>query len=399
MSRRSTLSTDPFYLINTSATTANQTRTSPHRAWAEINLSHLRHNVSEIKRIIPGSCGIIAVVKANAYGHGAVEIARCLNGIGITRFAVAEINEAILLRERGVYGDILILGYTAPERAPELARYKLIQTIVNLEHAESLESRGIHLDVHIKIDTGMNRLGEPSENLESIRRCYQFAHLRVTGTFSHLAESPGLSREEIHFTNLQVKKFNRVIDTLKASGLDPGLVHIQSSYGILNYPGLIYDLVRPGIALYGLLSSEEDRVTVQINLRPVISLKASVTQVKEVPARAHIGYGHAFIAPSKMKIAVISLGYADGIPRALSEQGGYVLIRGQRAAIIGGICMDQFMVDVTSITDVGQGDTATIIGQDGKEVITAGQIARRCGTVTNEILSRLGDRVERVYNT
>lgn len=387
--------------IHTSTNPTHRTKTgaSSHRAWAEINLSHLQHNVSEIQQVLPKPCRIMAVVKANAYGHGSIEIARYLNRIGISWFAVAEINEGIQLREHGVFGDILVLGYTSPERARDLARYKLTQTLISTEYGESLNAYGVSLKVHVKVDTGMNRLGEPSDHFESILQCYQFDHLQVTGTYSHLAESDGLSPEQVEFTRLQMGKFDQVLDGLRTAGIDPGLVHLQSSYGILNYPGMSYDLVRPGIALYGLLSHEGDRVLAQADLHPVLTLKAAVTQVKDVPAHCPVGYGRAFISPYDMKIAIVSMGYADGLPRNLSSHGGYVLIRGQRASIIGSICMDQMIVDVTTIAGVKQGDTATIIGQDEEQLITAGQIASRSGTVTNEILSRLGDRVERVFCT
>ncbi|MEC0241218.1 serine racemase VanT catalytic subunit [Paenibacillus dokdonensis] len=374
-----------------------QKEASRDRAWAEINLEHVRHNAAELQWLLPSKSKIMAVVKANAYGHGSTEVAKCLNQQGINHFAVAEIGEGIRLRKQGVLGEILILGYTSPELASGLAKYRLTQTLVSREYGEALEAYNVHLNVHIKIDTGMNRLGEPYQELESIMKCYQFPHLHVTGTFSHLSMSDSLSQAESDFTQLQLQHFDEVIGQLKAAKFDPGQVHIQSSYGILNYPEVRYDLVRPGIALYGLLSHEGDEVRAHADLRPVLSLKATVTQVKEVGAHHPVGYGYNFLPSHDIRIATVSIGYADGIPRSLSDHGGYVLIRGQRASIIGSICMDQLTVDVTSIDGVQQGDTVTIIGQDGRETITASQIAGRCGTVTNEILSRLGSRVERVY--
>lgn len=370
---------------------------SPPRAWAEINLEHLRHNALELQRMLPSGCGIMAVVKANAYGHGSTQVAQFLNRAGLTCFAVAEIEEGISLRKHGVNGDILILGYTSPERASDLSRYRLTQTMVNREHGQALEERGFGLKVHVKVDTGMNRLGEPYQEKESILECYQFPHLQVTGTFSHLSMSDGLGKDQVDFTNTQLQNFDCTVAEIEAAGFDPGQLHIQSSYGILNYPNLRYDLVRPGIALYGSLSHEGDEVLIQADLRPVLSLKATVTQVKDVEAHHSVGYGFNFIPPHDIKIATISIGYADGIPRLLSDHGGYVLIRGKRASIIGSICMDQLTIDVTSIDGVTQGDTVTLIGQDGADSITASQIAGRCGTVANEILSRLGSRVERVF--
>ncbi|MED5020393.1 serine racemase VanT catalytic subunit [Paenibacillus chibensis] len=368
-----------------------------HRAWAEIHLGHLRHNAVELQRLLSAGTRIMAVIKADAYGHGSVEVAQTLNRSGIRHFAVAEIGEGIRLRQHGIQGEILILGYTSPELASMLAYYRLTQTLVSREYGESLESYGAPIHVHVKIDTGMNRLGEPYEDLPSIRACYRFPHLQVTGTFSHLSMSGSLEEAETDFTREQFRRFNHVIGQLKLEGVDPGQVHIQSSYGILNYPVDGYDLVRPGIALYGLLSQEGDQVRRRADLRPVLTLKAAVTQVKEVEAGHPVGYGRDYVPFRNIRIATVSIGYADGIPRSLSEHGGCVLVRGQRASIIGSICMDQLTLDVTSIDGVRQGDTVTLIGQDGEETITASEIAGRCGTVTNEILSRLGSRVKRVY--
>lgn len=367
------------------------------RAWAEINLADVRHNAAELQRIAPPATRTMAVVKANAYGHGSIEVAEELSRAGINHFAVAEIGEGISLRKYGIRGEILILGYTSPELAPELARYRLTQTLVSREYGEILESHGVRLHVHVKIDTGMNRLGTPDQDMESILACYRFPHLQVTGTFSHLSMSDSMGEAEQDFTYEQMRRFDEVIGKLEASGVNPGYAHIQSSYGILNYPEARYDLVRPGIALYGMLSREKDQVRSHADLRPVLSLRAVLTQVKEVQAGHPVGYGHRFVPAHDIRIATVSIGYADGIPRSLSDHGGCVLVRGQRASIIGSICMDQLTVDVTGIEGVRQGDTATLIGQDGTESITASEMAGRCGTVTNEILSRLGSRVERVY--
>ncbi|UVI30667.1 serine racemase VanT catalytic subunit [Paenibacillus spongiae] len=372
---------------------------SVRRAWAEINLDHLDHNLLALKTALPSRCDIMPVVKANAYGHGSIQVAQYLNRIGVNQFAVAEIEEGIELRKHGVKGDILILSYTPLGRAYDLFRYRLTQAIVSAEYGQALNQCGLKLKAHVKIDTGMNRLGEPYENIQAIISCYRLEHLHVMGTFSHLSVSDSTRSEQAAFTNMQVERFLHVIRQIEAAGCSPGAVHIQSSYGILNYPAIDCDLARPGIALYGLLSREDDAVMAPIELRPVLSLKAAVAQVKEVRANSPIGYGHKFIPSQDIRIATLTIGYGDGIPKTLADNGGYVLIRGQRAGIIGNICMDQFMVDVTAIHGIRHGDTATLIGQDGSETITAGQIASRCGTVTNEIVSRIGSRVERVYTS
>lgn len=370
-----------------------------HRAWAEIHLNHLEHNGLELKKVLPSDCQLMAVVKADAYGHGSIHVAKHLAKSGVKHFAVAEISEGIALRKQGINGEILIFGYTAPDRFCDLARYRLTQTVFSADYGNMLNEYGRKLKIHIKIDTGMHRLGENDANIEEILAMYRYPKLQVTGTYSHMAAADSHKQDDIEFTYLQLERFNRVVDQLKAEGVKPGTLHMQSSYGILNYPEIHLGLARPGIALYGLLCDENDKVKVQVNLRPALSLKARVSQVKYIQSGTSIGYGRNFIAAQDMKIATVSIGYADGFPRVLAEKGGCVLIRGQKAQITGNICMDQLMVDVTHIDGVQQGDIVTLIGQDGEQRITAGQIARQSGTITNEILSRIGNRVERVYLT
>ncbi len=368
-----------------------------HRAWAEINLDNLDHNLSELRRVLPSETGIMAVVKADAYGHGAVRIAKRLYAGGVRLFAVAEIDEAAALRKKGVKGDILILGYTPTDRLEELIRFKLTQTVTSAEDAERLQAFGKKLMVHIKIDTGMNRLGEPWNRTEKVLSMYRHSHLQVLGTFSHLAVADSLEPDDVSFTRTQIARFNDLVGLIRDDGRPTGMLHLQSSYGILNYSEVNTDWARPGIALYGLLSDERDRVLADIDLRPVLTLKASVTRVTIVRAGESVGYGRSFVASRDTKVASVSIGYADGVPRELSERGGTVLIQGRRAKIIGKISMDQIMVDITSFTDVKPGDTVTLIGQDGDSLITAGEIARLTGTITNEVVCSIGSRVSREF--
>ncbi|WP_234032736.1 serine racemase VanT catalytic subunit [Paenibacillus faecalis] len=372
-----------------------------HRAWAEINLAYLRHNLTELKRVLPKDCEIMAVVKANAYGHGAPQVAKFLTRENIKHFAVAEISEAIALRKQGIHAEILILGCTAPERFGDLVRYRLTQTAVSADYAAGLnayaEKVGKKIKVHIKIDTGMGRLGERYENIDRICSIYRHASLQVMGTYSHLSVSGSRTAEDIAYTKMQIDRFYHVIGQIREAGLSPGVLHIQSSHGILNFPDIRCGLARPGIALYGLLGMENSQPPVNIHLRPVLSLKAKVVQVKTIDAEQPVGYGRNYVPIQTSRIAAVSIGYADGISRALFGEGGYVLVRGQRARIAGNICMDQMMIDVTHIDGVQAGDTVTLIGQDGQEIITAEQIARRCGTIPNEVLSGIGARVERFY--
>ncbi|AJY73508.1 serine racemase VanT catalytic subunit [Paenibacillus beijingensis] len=367
------------------------------RAWAEINLEHLDHNLRELKNALPPSTQIMAVVKAEAYGHGSIRIAKRLYRAGVRCFAVAEIDEGIKLRRKGVRGEILILGYTPTHRLGDVVRFRLTQTAVSANDAERLQAFGKKIKVHIKIDTGMNRLGEPYDDTERVLSMYRHSRLKVTGTFSHLAAADSLEQEDVAFTRMQIERFESIVRQVRAVGFRPGMVHLQSSYGILNYSELNLDVARPGIALYGLLSSECDRIRADVDLRPVLTLKARVTRVNGVRAGESVGYGRSFTAPLDCKVATVSIGYADGIPRELPERGGCVLIHGQRARIVGKMCMDQMMVDVTDINDVRQGDPVTLIGQDGENRITAGEIAEMAGTITNEVVSALGARVSRIF--
>ncbi len=363
------------------------------RAWTEINLHYLQQNIEELKHVIPKSCSIMAVVKADAYGHGSVEVVRGLQNSGIERFAVAELGEAIELRKNGIKSSILILGRTDESRFEELVRYKLMQTVVDFDYGQLLDAYGKKITVHVKIDTGMGRLGESYTDYSRVKQIYLFKNLNIVGTFSHLSSADKLDEQSIAFTHLQKDRFFSLIEQLRKDGVEPGAIHLQGSYGILNYPDIDCDLVRPGIALFGM----EDRVYANANLLPVLSLKAMVTKVRTVESGTSVGYNRIFEAKRKSIIATVSIGYADGVSRQWSEAGCEVLVKGKRASIAGTICMDQLMVDVTHIDEVVPGDIVTLIGRDGDEKITVEQVAARCNTIANEIFCRLSKRVERIY--
>ncbi|TVX99947.1 serine racemase VanT catalytic subunit [Cohnella terricola] len=370
---------------------------SKHRVWAEIDMDHLAHNLRQLQHIVPSGTEIMAVVKADAYGHGVSGIAKRLEDEGVGFFAVADVDEAVALRRRSIRGEILVLGYTATNRLRDIVKYSLTQTAVGAEDAERLQAYGAPMKIHVKIDTGLGRLGESFEHLDRILSMYRHSRLQVTGTFSHLASADQGEAEGKAFTIAQIRRFQDILGQIRNAGYDPGRLHIQSSYGILNYEVKGMDFVRPGIALYGLLSSDGDETRSVVDLRPVLSLKATVVLVKKVHEGETIGYGGSFMASRSSIVATLSVGYADGIARKLSERGGCVLIRGQRARIVGKICMDQMLVDVTDIADVRQGDIATLIGEDGGQMVTAGEWAWRTETITNEIVASIGSRVERVY--
>ncbi len=367
------------------------------RAWAEISLPNLRHNTEALRRALPGGCRLMAVVKANAYGHGDVAICRCLSRVGVDAFAVATVDEGVRLRKSGVRGEILVLGYTPVSRAGELSWYRLTQAVVDAEHARELDGSGKRLRVHIKVNTGMNRLGEDWGHVAEIASVFSLRRLRVTGIFTHLCVSDRLGGVETALTERQIGAFRSLLDGLRKEGIPIPLTHLQSSYGVLNYPGLPCDLARVGIALYGVLSTSEGAVRQSVALRPVLELKSRVVLVRSVRPGEGVGYGREFTVREDMRVAVVSIGYGDGLPRSLSLGKGRMLIRGRFAPVVGRICMDQLAVDVTGISDVRRGDMVTLIGTDGGERISAEEVAAASGTITNELLSRLGGRLERVF--
>ena len=366
------------------------------RAWIELDQDALSHNVAALRAMLPETCRLMPAVKADAYGHGAKLVAEQLCRLGVDAFCVACVQEGVALRRQGISGEILILGYTHPKQFGLLRRYRLTQTVVDHHYAMLLNRYGRNIHVHIGVDTGMHRLGERSENVEQIASVCRMKHLVVDGMFTHLCVSDTDRRQEQEYTRSQAKAFYQLSDQLREMGLLPPGIHMQASYGILNYPDLAGDYARVGIALYGVLSTQEDTHKWQDTLRPVLSLKARVATVRTLYHGESAGYGLQFTAKQDTQIATIAIGYADGLPRALSGGVGSVLIRGQRAPIIGRICMDQTLVDVSGIDRVRAGDTAVLIGRSGEQELSVCEMAEAAGTITNEILSRMGARLERV---
>lgn len=370
------------------------------RAWIELDLANLEHNVNYLKNLLPGGCKLMPAVKANAYGHGAVLIAKALEKMGITDYCVASVEEGIELRSAGIAGNILILGYTHPRQIEQLVRYDLTQTVVDSDYAKQLSEHGRTVQVHIGIDTGMHRLGIDWKDMESIQKIWEYQNLKVTGVFSHLCAADGTTQKEKDYTRKQIQRFENVVNQLKQEGKTGFVTHLQGSYGILNYPECRFDYARPGIALYGLFSSfaeykEQEEKQPFGMLRPVLSLKTRVESVRILEKGESAGYGMAYTAASRRKIAVLSIGYADGIPREIAGKA-YVLCRGKKAAVIGRICMDQMLVDATDIPDITSGDEVVLIGRSGKEQIPAEAYAEWTDSITNEVVSRLGLRLERI---
>lgn len=368
---------------------------SKNRAWIELNLDHLNENLAQLRAILPGGCKLMPAVKANAYGHGAVPISLALQQQKISHFCVASAEEGIQLREAGILGEILILGYTYPEQFSDLFRYRLTQTVVDAVYARELSRFGKEILVHVGIDTGMHRLGERSENLGAILSLWDLPNLKITGLFSHLCVSDSAKKKDIRFTRLQIQRFQEVAGQIRRRTKNALACHLAGSYGILNYPDLSFDLARPGIALYGALSCQKDRTLAPFHPKPVLSLKSRIESLKPLHPGESAGYGLAYTAEEEITLAAVSIGYADGIPRNLSGKG-HALIRGKKVPVAGRICMDQLLLDVSEVPEAAPGDEVVLIGNSGAETLTAEQMALEAGTISNEILSRLGERLPRI---
>ncbi|MDR2600182.1 MAG: serine racemase VanT catalytic subunit, partial [Oscillospiraceae bacterium] len=381
------------------------------RAWVEINMNALVHNIADIRRASPPTAEIMAVLKADAYGHGVERVARRLVREGIKAFAVATVAEGVKLRSIVPDGEILVLGSAHPNDIDCLLGYKLTQLIVDDFHAKMLndainkmstdknsetDKTTQKLNIHVAIDTGMHRLGIESDNFEEIEKIFNYKNLIVVGTATHLASPDSLKNDDIDFTKLQMDRFYSVVQKLKNKGYDAGKLHTQSSYGIYNYPELLCDYTRPGIMLFG-VHSQDDETKCKSNLRPMLSLKADISQVRWIKAGESVSYSRLYTATKPIKIATIGIGYADGIPRQMTGKGGMAIVGGKKVPIIGRICMDMLILDVTEVDDVKAGDVAIFIGSEGDETIHCEEVAAAAGTITNDILCRLGNRLPRIY--
>lgn len=367
-----------------------------NRAWVEINLDHLEHNLHELGKFISPKTKIMGVVKADAYGHGALLITNKLVEMGIEDFAVATLEEGIMLRKHGIKGNILILGYTNLDHLTYVIEYDLIQTIVDVHYSEKIKELDLpqKLKCHVKINTGMNRIGEKCDDIAMLSKIYENDKLDILGTYSHFCVADSNKEEDIVFTKWQIEQFDACIRKLKNSGYDPGKIHMQSSYGIINYSECSYDYVRIGLLMYGIHSATDSYTKYPISLKPVLSVKARITSIKEIFPNDSVSYGRTYVAKEKRKIATVGIGYADGIPRNLSNQNAVVKIKDHYATIIGRICMDQLVVDITECTDVRVGDIVTLLGEN--QNISAEEIASISGTITNELLCGLGSRLQRI---
>ena len=369
------------------------------RTWLTVDLDRMKKNCDIIRQTLPPGCKLFAVVKANAYGQGDTVCARALEAYGIGTFCVATTGEAVTLRKAGVRGSILILSYVGEEDVPTLLENNLITAVAGYEHAEMLSAAagkaGGVLRCHLKVNTGMNRIGfdcGTAEQLEKIAAAYKLPNLRFEGIFSHFSSSDDGSEGAEPYSRMQLARWQAVLSFLSSRGIDPGVRHISNSGAIARYPEARYDAVRSGALIAGYNTSPE----VTLAVEPCAAWQAAITCIRDIPAGAAVSYSRHFVAEAPTRVATVAIGYADGWPRVLSNRGT-VLLHGKRTRILGNICMDQMMVDVTDIPEAKVGDAVTLIGRDGELTQTADDVAAEAGSCMHEIMSRIGTRVERVY--
>ncbi len=360
--------------------------------WAEVNLRSLAHNLNQVKKTLPPKTKILATIKADAYGHGLIPVAGKLSACGVDYFGVASIDEGISLRFAGIKEPILILGLVLKEDIAPILEYKLTCTVCSYDLALELDRLARRerrtVPVHIKVDTGMGRIGEnPEETLKLIRKIHRLEAVKIEGLFTHFA----LADADRKFTVRQINLFNQLISRLKDQGINIPLLHTANSMAILAYPESHFNMVRPGLVLYGLYP----KPGLEPRFKPVLSLKTKVMFVKKVPKGRGISYGHIYLTKDNTTIITLPVGYGDGYPRNLSNTAD-ILLKGRRFKISGRICMDQIMVDVGNLK-VRLGDEAVLIGSQSGARITTEELAELCGTIPYEIVCGLGSRIPRVY--
>ncbi len=363
---------------------------------AEIDLQAFRFNLDQIKRLIGPERGILAVIKANAYGHGAAAIGRVLSQEGVQQLGVATVEEGAALRRAGLTSKITVLGGVFPEQHEQLLEHDLTPVLYNLTWAEALSrtvtAAGLRRPVQVKIDTGMGRVGFALEEAEhAVTRIAGLPGLELTGVLSHFADA---DLQDRNFTDWQLTRFVTLEEQIRNRGISVPFWHLSNSAAVMNFPGAFFNMVRPGIMLYGYPPSESFAGKVPLKL--VLSWRTRIIHLKEVPPGTRLSYGGTFVTRRRSRIATLPVGYADGYPRRLSNRA-QVLVGGRRAPVVGTVTMDMILADVTDIDGVALGDGATLIGKDGTETITAWDVARWSDTIAYEILCTIGARVPRHY--
>lgn len=370
------------------------------RAWAEVSVGKLKRNIDTIRELNSSGTEIMAVVKADAYGHGYERVVCCLaEECGIKYFAVSNLDEAIAVREYCPSAEILILGYTPPEYAHEISADNIIQGVVSREYAEALcRNSPDKVRCHIKIDTGMGRIGlrydRPEDCAAEIAGMMQIDGLSAEGIYTHFAVADSSAPENIEYTDRQEKFITDTYDALVDMGIRLPHMHFMNSAATCSRNSSRSTLSRAGIIIYGL--HPDISLGIPAGLEPIMELKAVISQVKTVPAGTCISYGRTFITPQEMRIATVTIGYADGYSRQLSSKGE-ILVHGKRCKIVGRVCMDQLMIDVSDVPEARSGDIVTLIGRDGDDIITADDLAAVYGTIGYEVVCGISKRVPRIY--
>ncbi|MCC6147813.1 MAG: alanine racemase [Anaerolineaceae bacterium] len=364
--------------------------------WAEVDLDAIAHNIAAYKRHVGARVEVFAVVKANAYGHGAAAVSRTALTAGASRLAVHRAGEGIELRKAGIDAPILVVGYTPPEGAKRIVRWHLTPSLMTLDFAQALSgaaaAAGAVVPVHVKVDTGMSRYGlMPEEVVEFMTALHRLPGIHIEGLFTHFATADSADPA---ITLRQLAVFNDVRAALSEVGITIPIAHAANSAAAMKLPETHLNAIRPGIAIYGMSPSAEWPPVFEI--RPSLTLKSLVSRVRDIPAGTGVSYGYTFITARTTRVALIPVGYGDGYHRILSNQGS-VLVRGQRAPIIGRVCMDQIVVDVTAIPGVQLGDEVVLVGAQGSQTIRAEEVARLAGTINYEVTTSLLPRVARVF--
>lgn len=372
------------------------------RTWAEISFDNLDNNYSALRAKVPGTCRFLGVVKADAYGHGAVPVGRRLVELGADFLAVSNIEEAEQLRHGGIRGPILILGYTPVRHAEDLSKMGLRQEVHSLEYAVALneELRGLRrrLRVHLKLDTGMSRLGffayDHAETLDQLKKVAQMENLIIEGVFTHFPVADSIDGADANFTHTQFERFTSMLSALAGMGVQPEIRHCCNSGASILYPEYALDMIRPGIATYGCLPSADLRG--MIDLKPVMSLRSTIFQIRDFEPNITVSYGRTYTTRDPERIAVVGIGYADGLSRSFSGNISF-LLNGKRVPQVGRICMDMCMIDITRAPEAKVGDVVTVFGADGDDCIEVESLSNRLNTIPYEILCGINKRIPRIY--
>ena len=375
------------------------------RTWVDISLDAIDYNFRKIKNHV-GKAMVMAVVKADAYGHGDRMTAPFLEESGADWFGVSNLGEALGIRESGITKPILIFGNTPAECVSDLAKWNITQTAYSLHYAKELsaeaEKLGVTLNVHLKFDTGMGRIGFvcSEDNFDiavsEAEEAAKLPNIKVTGAFTHFASADEPDPDGVAYTKLQFDRFCRICDALKAKCIDVGIRHCCNSAAVLCYPEMHLDMVRPGIILYGLYPTSNEEVTGKLKLRPAMELRTVVSMTKDYEKGSCVSYGRRFTAPEDMKIASTAIGYADGYHRLLTNKGR-MIVRGKYVPVVGSVCMDQTMLDVSNVPEAEEGDIVTVFGKDGDVSVSVDEVAALAGTINYEIICAVSRRVPRCY--